>query len=228
MTSEHGQRKPKRGGSYVASPEGSAVGRTERGAERAREIAQMAASEHGSERCGGSGTKSKFWNDPRGPEFNNSPDSTAGGSMSTCPGCPDCEPVPGEETELGVDCEYGCDGPCENLAHWKDRASYWHTVGEEWASRLSLAEKRAEEAERILATRAVADTGKLAKQMDAGVLARAESLATENERLKAALEQIATFPVDVTNPGRPGHRTLRDLDEMRDLARSALTPKDSE
>lgn len=26
------------------------------------------------------------------------------------------------------ECEYGCDGRCEDLEHWKDRAEYWATV----------------------------------------------------------------------------------------------------
>lgn len=33
-------------------------------------------------------------------------------------------------------CEYGCDGPCKRLDHWKDRAAYWHAVAEEWRARL--------------------------------------------------------------------------------------------
>lgn len=29
-------------------------------------------------------------------------------------------------------CEYGCDGLCGDLDHWRDRASYWYTVSESW------------------------------------------------------------------------------------------------
>ena len=42
---------------------------------------------------------------------------------------------------LGLDCEYGCEGPCEDLQHWKDRARYFHEVSE-----IQMA--RAEEGER--------------------------------------------------------------------------------
>lgn len=80
-------------------------------------------------RCGGS---------PGKPTSNTTDAGDGFTVVTTCPGCPDCnpsEPCPhgcihgaGQEGELGVDCEYGCSGPCENLDHWKDRASYFHTV----------------------------------------------------------------------------------------------------
>ena len=40
--------------------------------------------------CGGSGQRTYHRDDYRGPEFNSAPDSTAGGGISTCPGCPEC------------------------------------------------------------------------------------------------------------------------------------------
>lgn len=43
-------------------------------------------------RCGGSRQISERRDDSRGPAFNDSPDSTAGGSIMPCPGCRDCKP----------------------------------------------------------------------------------------------------------------------------------------
>lgn len=37
-------------------------------------------------------------------------------------------PDRGTATALGLACEYGCDGPCEDLQHWKHRASYFLEV----------------------------------------------------------------------------------------------------
>lgn len=41
-------------------------------------------------------------------------------------------------------CEYGCDGPCRRLGHWRQRADYWHSA-------FYAATERAEEAEALLA-----------------------------------------------------------------------------
>ena len=99
------------------------------------------------ERCRGTRriTRYEHWDDLRGPEFNNAPDSVAGSNITThpCPGCPDCRASMAEQEERCPTC--GCPDP----AHLTHGINVGQTCRDPWhphklKTQLAASEARAE------------------------------------------------------------------------------------